>query len=73
MRPIPTETSEPIRLTPEQIQHLYLEIQGKLGILIAAVGAPPGTRVVLQNVSTLLFKTKRKWIGVRDELKGAEQ
>lgn len=61
-------TDEPLQLGPVEVQELYLDIQSKLGILIAAT---PDKKIHerLTTASTLILRAKRGWIGYIDELR----
>lgn len=69
MKALPVRTDTPVKLNKLQIQELYLEIQSRIGVLLAAADIKPETTLQLKHVSAIMFKTKRQWIGVMDEIK----
>lgn len=65
-RPIP-EHKLPDALSSTQIQELYIDIQAKLGILIAHAAIQPA--ILLRNASMIMLRAKRDMIGVVGEIR----
>lgn len=64
---LPSYSLARVKLSKEQVQNIYLEIQQRIGILQA--GATEETAAQLTQISTALYRAKSGWIGpVGDEI-----
>jgi hypothetical protein len=61
---------EPIRLKPEEVLRLYLEIQSRIGVMLTANSLTPQIKASLKHVSSQMLQVKRDWIGMKDEIIG---
>lgn len=57
---------EPVYMPKHEVQKIYLEIMQRIGELEKA--APKELRKEFYDIGIEMLKTKRKWIGIVDEL-----